>query len=83
MTLSHNDPSDLIIKKIDQRTLDISGKQSGTYELIITIHYRMNKLAVIKVVVTVSKLESIELDTIGQPVAGASFRIHPRFRVGR
>lgn len=49
--------------------------------MAIAITYKGNEISRVMVSITVSKIQEIELQSIGQPVQGAHFRVHPKFKV--
>ena len=49
---------------------------------MITANYKGNKIALIILTINISKIQSIELQSIEEPVVDSAFRIHPRFKVG-
>lgn len=83
MTLAfHSDSSNIKLISHSRSVVEISSTSEGKYEVVITASYKGNKIALLMVTVTISKIQSIELQSIEEPVVGSHFRIHPKFRVG-
>ena len=83
MNLSfHSESPNIKLISHSRTVVEISSSSEGKYEIVITVNYKGNKIALIMVTVTISKIQSIELQSIEEPVVSSHFRIHPKFKVG-
>ena len=81
--VSHSESKQVQIRSVGDRGIEISSEKEGIFEVVIQSMYRGDKVALIMVSVTASRIESIELQSIEEPVVNAHFRIYPKFKVGQ
>lgn len=70
------------VDSLGRKMLEIESSKEGNFEVVITVDYKSNRIAVITIVITARAIQSIELQGIEEPVVGSHFRIHPKFKVG-
>lgn len=78
----HATSQNVKVHSLGRKMLQIESSKEGNFEVVITVDYKGNRIAVITIAITARAIQSIELQGIEEPVVGSHFRIHPKFKVG-